>query len=366
MAFKELPLIDLNLARDPATKPQFLESLKHALFTVGFLYLVNHGIEREAQALLDLCPSAFMNPTDEQKQEIAMRKNPHFVGYTAFGGEYTNKAVDLREQYDFGDATKVLDNVQEDTENQWERLTGPSEFLSDDIVPGFEKTVTDYMSRINQVASEFLSLVAECLNLPTDTLHNYTGTMNRLKLVKYPAPDASAASNAKSLYDGSSFQGVGPHKDSINLFTFVLQDSVGGLEVLNNEGQWIKATPIKDSLVVNIAQGFEALTGGRCSATTHQVVSPANRVTRYSVPYFHSVRLDLTRDMINKQCSFIQGRIPEPTDMAKRSVYVQSEFIQPQYKNIGEAHLRNRIVSHKDVAAIWYPDLHQKYNLQEA
>lgn len=338
MAFQQLPVVDLKLANDPATKPQLLATLKHALFTVGFLYLVNHGVEAEAEALLELTPKAFDVPTKEQKLNVGMTKSPHFVGYTGLGAEITNKATDLREQYDFGDAIVPLVEQNYKGQDQWKRLTGPSPFLSDDILPGFEKTVKNYTTSMGKLASQFLTLVAECLNLPSNTLLQYRGTMNRLKLVKYP-PHGIENSPVKSatLHDGASFQGVGPHKDSSNLFTFVLQDNVGGLEVLNSEGQWISASPMEGSLVVNIAQGFEALTGGRCSATTHQVVSPDANVTRYSIPYFHSVRMDLTREMIKDQLSFIEGKIPEPNDAGKRSVDVQSEFILPQYKNVSVA-----------------------------
>lgn len=83
--------------------------------------------------------------------------------------------------------------------------------------------------------------------------------MSRLKFVKYPP----AAQNS---------QGVGPHKDSAGLFTFLSQDNTGGLQVLNKKGEWIDVPPIEGSLVVNIQQGFEAITGGICAATTHRVI----------------------------------------------------------------------------------------------
>lgn len=83
--------------------------------------------------------------------------------------------------------------------------------------------------------------------------------MDRLKFVKYPqAPPGS--------------QGVGPHKDSTGLFTFLSQDDTGGLQVLNKNGEWIDAPPIGGSLVVNVQQGLEAITGGICAATTHRVI----------------------------------------------------------------------------------------------
>lgn len=47
MSFKSLPILDLSLAEDPATKPAFLADLRHALMEVGFLYLKNVGISED-------------------------------------------------------------------------------------------------------------------------------------------------------------------------------------------------------------------------------------------------------------------------------------------------------------------------------
>ena len=155
--------------------------------------------------------------------------------------------------------------------------------------------------------------------------------MHRLKLVKYPpSPPGS--------------QGVGPHKDSTGLFTFLSQDNVGGLQVLSKSGKWIHTPPIKGSLVVNVQQGFEAITGGVCPATTHRVIvgsleqkflkvpfscwnqSPTASV-RYSVPFFQAVRLDLTNEQLKKSAAHIVAQIPVTDDKKKRAVDVPSEFL---------------------------------------
>jgi isopenicillin N synthase-like dioxygenase len=47
MSFTSIPILDLAQSRDPATKPQFLAELRHALMEVGFLYLKNVGIPEE-------------------------------------------------------------------------------------------------------------------------------------------------------------------------------------------------------------------------------------------------------------------------------------------------------------------------------
>jgi isopenicillin N synthase-like dioxygenase len=47
MSFTSIPLLDLAQAADPATKPEFLSQLRHALMEVGFLYLKNVGPPEE-------------------------------------------------------------------------------------------------------------------------------------------------------------------------------------------------------------------------------------------------------------------------------------------------------------------------------
>lgn len=196
---------------------------------------------------------------------------------------------------------------------------------------------------------EFVGFAAESIGLDHDTFTSFIGTMSRLKFVKYPQSSAPGS------------QGVGPHKDSFGLFTYLAQDNVGGLQVLNKSGEWIDAPPIEGSLVINIAQGFEAITGGVCSGTTHRVVAPTH-CTRYSVPFFQAVRLDLRLEELERSAASIVALIPTSEDQKKRAVDVPSELLSPQYASFGEAQLRNRIFSHPDVGQKWYPDLFQRYS----
>lgn len=349
MTGKRLPIIDLAKLDNPDTRQELLEELRDALFKIGFLYLVNHGMETEAEKIMSIAPKAFEVPTEE-KEKIAMATNSHFVGYSKLGAEFTAKKSDLREQFDFGSATSIDPKSPEVAPGNpaWRKIQGPTPYLPDSVLPGFESTVKSYINGMDKLTTRLLELISESLNLPSDSLQPFVGEMNRLKIVKYPGTDGQS-------------QGVGPHKDSSGMLTFVLQDDVGGLEVLDSDGEWIAATPIPGSFVVNIAQGFEALTGGRCCATTHRVQSPPAGVTRYSIPYFHSVRLSLTLKEIEDQLKFIQGKIPEPADDKRRKVATFSEFLDPRYSCFGEAHLRNRILSHRDVAERWYSDVKDQY-----
>jgi isopenicillin N synthase-like dioxygenase len=67
MSFSTIPILDLTLAKDPATKPQFLKDLRHALIEVGFLYLKNVGISEElTQAVINEGVSFFDLPMEEK------------------------------------------------------------------------------------------------------------------------------------------------------------------------------------------------------------------------------------------------------------------------------------------------------------
>jgi isopenicillin N synthase-like dioxygenase len=67
MSFSTIPILDLSLAKDPSTKPQFLNELRHALLEVGFLYLKNVGIPEElTQAVIEEGVAFFDLPMDEK------------------------------------------------------------------------------------------------------------------------------------------------------------------------------------------------------------------------------------------------------------------------------------------------------------
>ena len=67
MSFDSIPILDLSEAKDPATKPQFLDQLRHALLEVGFLYLQNVGIPEElTQKVIKECVAFFDLPMEEK------------------------------------------------------------------------------------------------------------------------------------------------------------------------------------------------------------------------------------------------------------------------------------------------------------
>ena len=159
---------------------------------------------------------------------------------------------------------------------------------SEEDLPGFRETVSDYFSKLETLSYELIGLIAEALGLPSSGLSEFfdqPGTLqHRGKIVKYPAPKD----------ESSSDQGVGPHFDA-GFLTLLLQASEHrGLQVQAPDGLWVDAPPIPYTLVVNFGKGLEAATQGLARATSHRVLSPTVGSTpRYSIPFFQRIRQEI-------------------------------------------------------------------------
>ncbi|KFG77966.1 putative isopenicillin N synthetase [Metarhizium anisopliae] len=355
MSFTSIPILDLQLARDSATKPEFLEQLRYALLEVGFLYLKNVGIPEDLFQDVIKKGKGFFDLPLEEKLKIEMKNANSFLGYSQLSAEITAGEIDRREQIDLS----TEHPVPSPGAPLYHNLLAPNQWPAEDYAPGFRATYTDYMKHMGDVSLYFTSLIAEAIKLPGDAFNKYfdEDQQHKLKIVKYP-------DMAELGQEGGQGQGVGPHKDSM-LTSYLLQaTSHRGLQVQNVQGEWIDCPPIDGTLVVAIGQGMEALTQGVCVSTTHRVLSPAaGSGARYSIPFFQGVKLDAEFDDLE---TVGVGRVPDDVRAQRSKVIertggriddVEFTFRAGAVAKMGEAALRNRVKSHPDVGERWYPDI---------
>lgn len=67
--------------------------------------------------------------------------------------------------------------------------------------------------------------------------------------------------------------------------------------------------------------------------TNSHAQAPAEK-TRYSIPFFLGVNLNLTLDELKSSAADIASRIPYSDDSQKRAVDVPSEFMSPEYTRV--------------------------------
>lgn len=107
-------------------------------------------------------------------------------------------------------------------------------------LPGFKEDILAYWSSCLTLARQLVQVFALSLDLPEnyfDSRVTYPGADGVLNY--YPTTTA-AQQSLKTV-------GLGSHTD-LQLFTLLWQDMTGGLQVLNREGQWIKATPVEGTM----------------------------------------------------------------------------------------------------------------------
>lgn len=275
----ELPGFDLGQWRDSkdnaATRKQLADNLCLACHEVGFFLLSNHGIE---QSLIDEVfgvSKTFFDLPREDRQSIDKRKSRHFRGWEAQGSEYTNGRPDIREQIDLWSEHSAR---AKDALPAYLRLLGPNQWPSDELVPGFETALKTWFHQMGQAADELMSALAIGLGLAPDYFDCAFGTerMALTKLIRYPATPTGEF-------------GVNAHHDAAFL-TLLSPGTTPGLQIEMADGSWQDVPIVSGTLVVNLGEILQSITGNYLLATPHRVVTTE---PRQSAAYFHGPSLDM-------------------------------------------------------------------------
>ena len=128
--------------------------------------------------------------------------------------------------------------------------------------------------------------------------------------------------------------------------TILLQDVLAGLRVQLDSGTWIDAPPVPGTFVVNTGELLELATNGFVRADIHCATTPAPETARYSIPFFLGASHDGSIPLIEL-----------PPDLRAAERGVSSDPRNPLFRDVGKNHLKARLRSHPDVAAIHYPDM---------
>ena len=331
-----LPVLDMRgFLAEPhgAAGREFVHALREACHGPGFCYLVGHGVPHALDAALMARAREFFALPEAERRALAIANSPHFRGYTVLGDERTKGVSDWREQIDVGPEEPAVPVKPGDP--AWLRLRGPNQWPA--RLPGFKPTALAWMAEMDRVGLWTLRALALGLGLPMSHFDSVVLPRGdpHAKIIRYPPQPAHADTD----------QGVGLHHDS-GLVSFVLQDDVGGLQVLK-DGALVDATPLPHSYVMNLGEMLQAATSGYLRATPHRVQSPPPNTERISIAYFFHPRLDSVFEPVTLPPALAAetrgGQNADPND--------------PVFATFGDNYLKIRLRSHRDVAAAHYADL---------
>lgn len=289
-----IPVIDLRDALRPGA-PRNTEAaaqIRAAGEATGFFYIINHGID---QALVDRqfqAAQALFALPEEAKAAISLKQSRAGRGHETIGAQTldANAKPDIKESFYCGidyppDHPYVQQGFYSYGANQW-----PAD------LPWISRQSKAYIQSMCALAQRLMQLMALSLNLPETYFdHTHASPMVTLRMIRYPAHPMNA--------DEQTF-GAGAHTDW-GAITLLAQDMWGGLEVQMPDGNWVPATPLENSLVINLGDMIPRWTNGRYHSNPHRVRNThSGGAARYSVPFFY------TPDYM-AQISPVPGSVPE-------------------------------------------------------
>jgi isopenicillin N synthase-like dioxygenase len=260
------PLLERGRAGDRAGVAREIEA---ACRDSGFFYVTGHGIPAGLQERLEAASRRFFALPETAKRGIAMAKGgPAWRGWFPLGGELTSGKPDRKEGLYLGtelppEHPRVRRGVPLHGANLW-----PAE------VPELREAALAWIDATVRAGHALMEGVALSLGLEDDYFsRTYTADPTVLfRIFHYPAePEADEG------------WGVGEHTD-YGLLTLLAQDRHGGLQVKSPRG-WIEAPPIPATLVCNIGDMLDRLTGGFFRSTPHRVRNVSGH-DRLSFPLF--------------------------------------------------------------------------------
>jgi isopenicillin N synthase-like dioxygenase len=281
----EIPVININrIYGDLESRKLLAKEIKAAAESIGFFYIKNHGISSSIIAEARDQAEAFFKQPMEKKDLVSKRLSKHFNGYAAnqSGMASPTEGLDYREAFtwryepQYDPDPKDPENVPEEVKPY---IRG-EQFVWDGTshLPGFKDGCLAYWKECLKLSRRLVRIFALCLDLPEDHFDSVT---------TYPGSDGVFnyyPSMTQEQANSSADIGLGSHTD-LQCFTLLWQDTSGGLQVLNAAGQWIKASPIPETVVVNIGDFLMRLSNDRFKSTVHRVFNRST-VDRYSMPFF--------------------------------------------------------------------------------
>ena len=264
-----LNLVDTDLAE---AARRFGDSFQRT----GFAVIADHGIDDAIVADALATMKAFFALPADVKRRSHVEGGGGQRGYTPFGIETAKGAAthDLKEFWHVA--------VDLPPGHRFSALMPPNIWPGE--VPGFRLAQQALFRALDTAGVRILRAIAVHLGLEAEFFADAVQDGNSiLRLLHYPpVPEDAAGIRA------------GAHED-INVITLLLGAEEAGLQLLSRGGEWLDIDAPPGTLVCNIGDMLQRLTGGQLPSTTHRVVNPTperRHISRYSTPYFLHFRPD--------------------------------------------------------------------------
>jgi len=282
------PIIDLGAVREPqvsaAARRDVVRQVASACEEIGFFAVTGHGVPGAVIADLVAQSYSFFDLPIAEKLAVRRPRPEQNRGYIAPGEERLARLLgeetppDLKELYTIG-PFDLPDTPY---------FTGPPAYPS--FVPnlwparpaGLRPALQTYWHELERVARLLCHIFAQALDLHPEFFDDKIDRhISQLRIMHYPPPQAAPLPGQLR---------AGAHSD-LGMMTLLYSDNdVGGLEVMNRAGDWVRVPVIDNAFTVNLGDLMMRWTNDRWRSTLHRVVNPPeatnDRSRRLSIGMF--------------------------------------------------------------------------------
>ncbi|KAF5717777.1 gibberellin 20-oxidase [Fusarium mundagurra] len=317
-----IPLIDFSrfLSGTPVERNETANAILDGFKTAGFIYLKNHPIlPKDLQHAFDLSARFFNEPL-EKKMEVVWTTPEANRGYSAPGREKVSQLKDIQE---VEKVRAALPDLKESLEIGREGEPGhPNRWLEEtgDLV-GFRKDMLGFFEKCRQLHVEVMKAIAVGMGLDDRFFDSFVDVGdNTLRLLHYPAVESDVFKTKPGTVR------AGAHSDYGSI-TLLFQDARGGLQVKSPTGQFVDATPIEGTVVVNAGDLLARWSNDTIKSTIHRVVEPPQKQAG-SYPPRYSIALLLDFEVPGSQ---VLAAMDSNTAAAKRPLKQEASAANKVY-----------------------------------
>ncbi|KAL6571430.1 hypothetical protein OROHE_003073 [Orobanche hederae] len=238
----DFPLIDLqDISTNPSKRAKIVDGVRQASEAWGFFQVINHGIP--------------VKILEEMLEGI---------------GRFNEQETEIKKQYYTRDITKnvrfnsnfdLFSSPAANWRDSFYCTIAPDPPCPEDLPQVCRDIMIEYSKQVTKVGISLFELLSQGLGLSPNYLIEMECTESLSLICHYypacPEPNLTL--------------GTTRHSDN-DFITVLLQDSLGGLQVLH-QNQWVDVPPVPGALVVNIGDLLQLITNDKFKSVEHRVLA---------------------------------------------------------------------------------------------
>ena len=309
-----IPSVNLSdfISGDPIKKQQFVAQIGKAYEEIGFVALKGHFLDDTLVENLYGEIKNFFDLPIETKRGYEIEGIGGQRGYVSFGKESAKgkKEGDLKEFWHFG---QYVDDNPALAEEYPDNVTVNE-------LAKFNTIGKEAYQMLEKTAKYVLRALALYLDLEETYFDNYIHNGNSiLRPIHYPPITQEPKDAVRASAHGD-----------INLITLLMGAQGKGLQVQNNNGEWVDAIAEADELMINVGDMLSRHTNNKLKSTIHRVVNPPKEswgTSRYSIPFFMHPVSEMKLDVLD---NCIDAKNPKQFDDI-----TAGEFLNERLRELG-------------------------------